>query len=345
MTRSLLLSSVALSLALAACTGTTGSSLPSRCEAIDVDPTRELIVTDPAIVGDSRADFARVMGAVLGPQSNAAARSWMDAWSATRGEESIASDVTAPWAASSADGLDLSRAPFELIAIVNRVDLTSQGRPGEIRFVYGLVTSGVREPLTVNVELQLPDSGAPAEWATAWHGLGVLTGNANREATMAIVDAVLRQPIHGQVRTQDGRVATPILHEFDIQPGAPLVPSPLFNQPAAEVSPSDLAAFVAANADAVMADEEVVPSGMLASAARTVPPTFDLPNVSSDVVTAFSVTTCTGCHTSEPTLDGTFHISPLRRGQDALSSFLVGSGSQAAELSRRAEVLRGLLCN
>jgi len=44
------------------------------------------------------------------------------------GEETLETEVTDAWAASNASGLDLARAPFELIAVSNRIDL-SAARP------------------------------------------------------------------------------------------------------------------------------------------------------------------------------------------------------------------------
>jgi hypothetical protein len=344
---------------LCACSAT-GTSLPSRCEAIEIDPMRELVVTDAAVVGDARVGFARVMGDVLGANPGQAARAWMTAWTDMPGEEAIATDVAAPWAASSTSGLDLARAPFELVAIVNRVDLsTVPGRTAELRFVYGLVTSGERRPLTVNVELRLPNTRTTQQWAELWHHLGSVTGDANREALMAIIDAVFQEPLAGQVRAQDAGRGPGILLEFDVHGGEPLLPSPLFNQPALTVSPSALAAFVSSHRSEVLAGDEVIPTGMLARSATAVTPEMVLPGVSANVVTAFTSTTCSGCHSSGETLDGTFQISPLRRGQAALSSFMLASNAEESgdgglahvpasgepdELSRRSEVLRGLLC-
>jgi hypothetical protein len=262
------------------------------------------------------------------------------------GETTIASELVGPWAAGSTGGLDLGRAPFDLIAVANRVDLATlgSGRAGEIRFVYGLVTAGTRRPLTVNVEIQLPPTRTPSEWASSWHALGSLTGDDLRSGVESLVGDVLAQAPRGQVRTQDARGAAPTLLEFDMNGGAPLAPSPLFNQPARDVTPANLASFVLAHQDQVLADAEELPAPLLATSAEAIPGHPALPGVSPDLAAAFANTTCTGCHTSEPTVDGAFHISPLRRGQDALSGFLVGAKGAPGELSRRAEVLRGLLC-
>jgi len=345
MNRPFLLSALASLAFVPACTAPT-HSLPSRCEAIEVDPTRELVVTDAGVVADPAFAFARVMSAILGPDAGAGARHWIDAWATMPGGTSMASEVTGPWSEGSTGALDLTRAPFELVAVVNRVDLSTlgPGRSGEIRFLYGLITAGARRPLTVNAEIRLPPSRTPSEWAQSWHALGSLTGDDLRSALESLVGDVLAQTPHGQVRTQDALSAPPVLLEFDVNGGAPLVPSALFNQPAGEVAPEQLASFVLANEDQVLAGAEELPAPMLAASAEATRRDLALPGVSPDLAAAFANTTCAGCHTDEPTLDGTFHISPLRRGQDALSGFLVGVNGSPGELSRRAEVLRGFLC-
>jgi hypothetical protein len=328
-------------------------TLPSRCQAIEVDPMRELVVTDEAVETDPRFGFDRVMGAVLGPDGDSAAFAWMDSWTKVDGEETLRTDVIEPWANASAATntkarLDLSHAPFELVAIVNRVDLGTLGpsRSAELRFVYGLVTEGERRPLTVNVEIHMPPTRSVADWASAWHALGSLSGPAYSDALAAIVDEVLASPLEGQVRTQDAEHAEPMLLEFDLGQGA-LVPGKLFDQPDPSVSAAELAAFVSSNETLVNEDEEVLPRPMLAHSIRAVPQPTSLPGVSSELAQTFEDHTCAGCHTAEPTIDGRFHISPLRRGQAALSPFLAGGPTTPEatdELSRRAEVLRGLLC-
>jgi hypothetical protein len=196
----------------------------------------------------------------------------------------------------------------------------------------------------VNVELQLPPTQTPEAWAAAWHALGSLTGDTLQAALLAIVDEVLTQPLAGQLRTQDARNATPLLLEFDVHAGQALVPSLLVDQPASKVAAADLASYVAVHEGEVLEGAALLPSAMLASSAETVPPSYALPGVPDEVATAFANATCTGCHTGQPTVDGTFHISPLRRGQDALSAFLLDASAPSDELSRRAAVMRGLLC-
>jgi hypothetical protein len=126
----------ALALASSACTSA-APAISARCEAIEVDPTRELLVTDAAVVSDASLGFPRVMGAALGAQSDAEALAWVEAWASVPGEATLADEMGAAWGASRTGGLALQGAPFELIAIVNRVDLATLGdrRAGELRFV------------------------------------------------------------------------------------------------------------------------------------------------------------------------------------------------------------------
>lgn len=98
--------------------------------------------------------------------------------------------VIAPWRIASgclptdaACPLDLTKAPFRLLAIVNRVDLSDwklgapPARAGEARFVFGFLDSaGNSLPGTVILEYGLPDQrgGVPyteVNWASDWHVL------------------------------------------------------------------------------------------------------------------------------------------------------------------------------
>lgn len=81
--------------------------------------------------------------------------------------------------------LDLQKAPFRLLGIVNRVDLSDAGfgatEPGEARFVFGATANGdplggPALPFTVIFEYKLPSQrgGAPYnafDWAKDWHVL------------------------------------------------------------------------------------------------------------------------------------------------------------------------------
>src|SRR5262249_34773728 len=69
--------------------------------------------------------------------------------------------------------VDLARAPFRLLAIANRADITFNGSPGELRFVFGVNGFG-RERMTIIFEYRLTAALTRAEWATRFHALGAL---------------------------------------------------------------------------------------------------------------------------------------------------------------------------
>jgi hypothetical protein len=82
--------------------------------------------------------------------------------------------------------LDLKKAPFRLLAIVNRIDQSgfSYGQPnvpGELRFVFGALNtaqgalnSGVLQS-TVILEYKFPSTKSNQQWATQLHGLSSLS--------------------------------------------------------------------------------------------------------------------------------------------------------------------------
>ena len=90
------LPSALVSLALVPACTAPADSLPSRCEAIEVDATRELVVTDADTVADPAFSFARVMSAILGPDAGVGARRFMDSWATMPGGTSVALEVTGP---------------------------------------------------------------------------------------------------------------------------------------------------------------------------------------------------------------------------------------------------------
>jgi hypothetical protein len=129
---------------------------------------------------------------VTGPQF---VRAWLDRWMTAQpvnggsyGPRTLMqSKILDPWiAASGGPGmpLDLSKAPFRLLAIVNRLDLRQQAAyggtsGGELRFVFMHVpfdcTNGGR-PFEVILEFGLPVSGCLGLWTLAnqWKALDAL---------------------------------------------------------------------------------------------------------------------------------------------------------------------------
>jgi len=78
--------------------------------------------------------------------------------------------------------LDLKKAPFRLLAIVNRIDMagfdyaSGLSGPGELRFVFGaLGTGGAMLKSVFILEYRYPSSRTAQQWAQSFHGLSAQT--------------------------------------------------------------------------------------------------------------------------------------------------------------------------
>jgi hypothetical protein len=153
-------------------------------------------LANPAFTGFDPADFTRqwidtliaapvVNGFDAGPQP------WFQ------------DPVLDKWPKTPAGKLDLAKAPFKLLAIVNRVDLRKNavyggGDAGEARFVFGLARCGpngsttVTVPLTVILEYGVQKSGCAQvrSWGKQWAALSDLPlGSSQYNAALeAITD-------------------------------------------------------------------------------------------------------------------------------------------------------------
>jgi hypothetical protein len=109
-----------------------------------------------------------------------------------------------PWIAASGGPLaplNLDLAPFELIGIVNRVDLRNnslyggRGTIGELRFVFSVLEPGTcnREGFRVIFEYGVPGTGCSAakNWAQQWANLPVMPSPAYNAALEAITEQVV----------------------------------------------------------------------------------------------------------------------------------------------------------
>jgi hypothetical protein len=211
-----------------------------------IDPKKSLVITSIKVVEDPSRTFnpctnkGTPMGAwtfgrlmsnmanqpLTGIQPSAFVRQWLDKWMADQTtangwtaakRQKIKQLVIDPWeAASGGPGmpLNLAKAPFRLLAIVNRVDLRSAGsgygggNAGEGRFVFGVMdmrpTGGIdpytglptpacsETQFTVIIEYGIDRKGCFAiqNWGQQWynlkfHALGSASYNA---ALQAITD-------------------------------------------------------------------------------------------------------------------------------------------------------------
>jgi len=129
-----------------------GTGTDGGVALVDVDPWKELVIVDSSVVLDARASNAsagawsfRQLMERLGPRD--VAESWLRTYrqGSLNGfpleDRAGAAELIASWPRS--DGsLDLAQAPFQLLAIVSRLDLTTSAN-GEARLIYGL-----RDPIS-----------------------------------------------------------------------------------------------------------------------------------------------------------------------------------------------------
>ncbi|MGC4114808.1 MAG: hypothetical protein QM765_09395 [Myxococcales bacterium] len=265
-------------------------------------------------------------------------------------EDLLGSQNASAWPRAADGSLDLSQAPFRLLAIVNRIDLDSSPN-GEGRLVFGLVdrVTGAPDLMAIAFEYRLPTLGTSddrREWARRWHALaGLPFGeefNAALETlTRAFTSAGLDpagangNPL-SQLRSNEARFgATWQLRQWILDPagGQPFLrPVRLPQTPHDGLNgSSELADFVLAHADVVRSGRHELPEGMLAGAASELGAWQfrQNPEIDAPLRHALAVRTCNGCHSSETaSAQGFFHVNPMRPiapgsdGADRLSPYL-----------------------
>jgi hypothetical protein len=355
-----------------------------------VTPAKELVITDPTVVGDARASSAAAGSPwsfrFLVEQMTPAGVDPADFVGAWLGQMDLTdhhvngfpvdkrhtSALRALWPTIVGNRLDLSRAPFRLLAITNRVDLHAAGN-GEGRLVYGVVDSnGVGRPMTVIFEFELPSrdmrTGAQLtrrDWAARFHALGSLPFGAQYNAALQdVTDLFTRRNTNParpggssilQVRSNEVLMGGPWqLREFRLgTDGGPLALW-LF---ATAQTPADGAAvagtpenraligYLDASRAAIYGGFASVPAGLLGGqATENFSWTFKTP-VDAEARHAFAGQTCNGCHSSEIgglQRDGFYHVSPIAEpgsdGSGRLSSFV-----REQEFPRRTLFMQSLL--
>ena len=179
--------------------GTTSEQLVVGSCNVNVEPLRSVEIVNRAIVGDARSSnltngawsFRRLIENMASSNLPAATdpflRGIFESWLTDQfvnGElltsrPAVQSQILAQFEVpnTSPRQFDLSRAPFELIAIASRIDLRSTTTGGEGRFVFALKGPFGNQSMTLITEFALPLRGAlstPALWAAKWHELDAL---------------------------------------------------------------------------------------------------------------------------------------------------------------------------
>lgn len=258
-----------------------------------------------------------------------------------------------------AHSYDLAKAPFELIAIANRLDLRNPGvDAGEGRLVFGATEAAAATGDTIIFEYKLPlipgDLDSPEKWAAEWHKLGgLVVGSAayNRQL-VAITSRFTRRvggkaPRLSQLRTNEFAFDFDWeLREFHVDPKTGLLaPATTVNTPNVSLNRTPaLAAFVKQNTAALLGPDFLsftMPTSFTfteagasktvrflgAKAERQVP--WSVPegsDVDPKALERFSTLTCNGCHSIAAKDPGpVFQIAPgptTGDGTDRLARFV-----------------------
>jgi hypothetical protein len=288
--------------------------------------------------------------------------------------------ILQPWPRSADGKLDLARAPFRLLAIVNRLDLKdmAKGKAGEGRLVYGMLDSS-GNPLqgTVIFEYLLPASSEAdfVDWANTFHALQAqpFPSEAYNQALQAITDrftgrdAIPSNPNGSaliDIRTNeidlslDGQWQ---LREFHISPTTGFMdPATVFLTPDSSFNFSErLGRFINQNETAIVAETHEVPvtfedAPFLGGSVFNNIDFWNAPGITNpEARHKFSLNTCNGCHGAE-TQTAFLQINPRSPGQaSVLSGFLsgetvfdpvTGMPRRLAELARRRQLLESVVC-
>lgn len=366
-----------------ACSDTVPKARSSAATSQAVDPEREILIRDRSVIEDPERSldpcdvgaeplppwsFGKLMQNVANqaeaPDASAFVLAWLNTWRRVQKVNGhqllpvpIDQFVTVPWLArSGGERLDLTIAPFRLVAIVNRIDLAEKDGKGEFRMEY-VATNVFCQPIRfwVIFEFELPvecHDGLVA-LAQRWHALGDLEfgeeyNAALREITDELSSARLKHVNSLEVEASVGEWN---YRSFAVVDGS-LVNVPLFQSPDVfDQDNPDLISWVNANQQAILEDRHVVPTELLGGDTRNLDWTGDGFEDPLEVRHHFAMGTCNGCHGGET---ATFFVQMSRRhqGEDTvLSPYMTGEtiidpGGQWRdfnELQRRADYLQGLV--
>ena len=343
-----------------------------------IDPHRSLLITDAAVLTDPERTVDACSGSATLPvwslgylmkemvaqRSDVTPQELVRQWLTLFGTPQNVNGQTVaprnvdpvllrPWAET---GFDLSRIPFRLLAIVNRLDLRRgplqvAENGGEVRFIFGAVDLAHEcRPLrfTVIVEYGVRKKGCHAlqDWARQWAALSELEFSDPRyragleKLTRPLIasDPVIAKPNHSwldQLRTNEADLGTDgvwEMREFRIDPRkGTLRQEPLTMTPRGDLNSTPaLGLFLSSIAPGLDRHDYQVPrsypSGtpFLGAVARlpNADTFWDAPNYGNKASRHFfSLNTCTGCHGRE-TNTAFVHIDPRTGG---LSGFLNGT--------------------
>lgn len=376
----------------------------SACDSVVVDRFKELVIVDEDVLADPRAknatagvwSFRHAIENLVpaGMDPSPFVMEWLSEWNNVREINGFPADrpnelrgatlkerIVCPWlkvtpengcdatctVCSGGQKLDLSRAPFRLIAIANRIDErgSNPAAPqGEGRLLFAL-TNGIGDddatpamPMTFIFEYLLPETRTLTEWANAWHDLGKHSSfdESFRVDLEKVTNGFVKRGsrpngINGsslnQIRTNESALNWIWqLREFGLTSDGRLLQRTVRNTPGEALNGGPvLAKWVNDNAVDIRKGKFQMPTNLQAPASDQLLFRWRLPGVDEPTRVAFSAATCNGCHSIEkPRVDTAFHVSPFRRGVDKLSPFMHDTHGGQDELGHRADGLKALIC-
>lgn len=331
------------------------------------DPVRT-VIPPPGSGDDSYGvwHFGTLMTNLAGSQNPSTfVRSWLGQWETDRIVNGVLvpkrpgiATVIASWPKLASGKLNLAKAPFRLLAIVNRTDLRKpqEGHAGEVRMVYGLLDgAGNPLPFTVIFEyrqlINMIFNAKPLEvkaelWAKYWHDASppgatfpsdAINGAIARITNHAVIQGLQPGAPHGsalaRLGTNDAHLGAPQLRQFHLNGSGQLVMTPLDRTPhAASNGTAALRDFINQNAPAILADTHTVPlqfqgkpfqGGAAPGGAAQF---WKAPGVTNNQARhLLSLNTCNGCHGREANAN-LFHVAPRAKSAvSVLSKFLIGT--------------------
>ena len=387
------------------CSSSSGSTDAVETCDVQVDAFKELIVVEPSVIDDSRAknepaggwSFRHAVESMTpaGVSPSAFVRGWLHTWVDTSAFNGQALDheprnaemnnlILCPWlrrtvsnncdltcSKCTSQELDLGKAPFRLLAIMNRMDLRTQldasSPAGEMRLVFGLTAGPADDPasqpraFTTIFEYAYPSSKSVKEWAEAWHSLGAHAAydEVYRGELESLTESVVgpnKSPERpngsaiAQVRTNESALNWIWqLREFRLSGGS-LQISSTKNTPLETLNNTPiLASWVTKNAAAIKDNKYVVPESLLGGSANQFLFRWALPNVDEETRRAFAAGTCSGCHSGDISArESAFHVSPFVSGTAKLSPFVWDPGAKVQgkdEVSKRTVLYKQTLCS
>ena len=267
------------------------------------------------------------------------------------------------WPTDTAGKLDLARAPFRLLAIVNRLDLRSDDKPaGEGRLIFGFALPNVPTPpqLTIIFEYDLPSTGARGlsaeSWAREFHALGSLEFGEDMAARLETLTRRFTDrtsegaPTLAQVRSSENLFGAPWeFREFMITGNGALEQVVVANTPDSSLdSSAELATWVQENAAMVRTGKFELPDRFEGGASQSfVGRSWELGGgLDEETRKGFAMNTCNGCHSSQETdiTDTFYHVTPQRLGGSEDNAGAVSDFVKNVELPAREQAMQALLC-